>query len=352
MPSSRFSRIARKVLLWVTAGAATFLIGFFAVGAVVHVSHGQTAVSFSGTPVGAVLRTIEEGALATLSLAPSTKREVPLVAAMIENHEFARPYQAGLSEATMVFEILVEGEISRFLALFRADNLPPRIGPTRSLRPAFIDAAEAYAPLFLHIGGSAIAYEELAAHPGILHHDGIRFDGETYQRDPLIPPPHNLFMGRDALRTVIADLTGKGQLRPVPFPLYPTESALPRGETAREVKVDFRSPQHNVTYIYDALKQTYLRSIFGAPKQATPANVLILETEVQGLGIVGSIPWTRTFGKGRLLLFTRGVAVQGNWVRGQGERFRFLDHSGKPLPLPPGQAWITFLPSLERVQWK
>ena len=159
-------------------------------------------------------------------------------------------------------------------------------------------------------------------------------------------------MSREALLPLVKELEGKGQLRPVPFPLYPVDSVSPHGERAKEVTIDFHSPLHDVTYTYDALKQTYLRSLSGAPKQATPANVLILETDVQGLGIVGSIPWTKTFGKGRLLLFTRGAAVQGSWVRGRSERFRFLDTSGKPLPLRAGQTWITFLPSLERVQWK
>ena len=268
---------------------------------------------------------------------------------MIENHEDARPYQQGLNEAVVLFEMIVEGGISRFMAIFRADKLPKRIGPIRSLRPHFVSVARGYNPLLLHAGGSAIAYQALARNPDLLSHDGLRYDGETYQRDDSAESPHNLFIDRGTLLSVIE----KYGPRDEPLPLFETTGAIDLlAESARKIEIDFKGKKHNVTFQYKPFSGTYTRSIFNAKKQAHPKNVVLLETYIEGVDEPGSIPWTQTFGEGRLLLFTKGKKRTGTWEREKGERFRFLDDDGDPLLLSPGQVWITIVPSFERVEWK
>lgn len=292
--------------------------------------------------------TLEQHLLSLFSLEPSKKRHVPLVAAMIENHVDARPYQAGLPEALVVFEMIVEGDITRFLALFRSDKLPGRIGPIRSLRPHFVSAIEGYRPLLLHIGGSALAYETLETHPEIPHHDGIRYDGETYARDPAVPAPHNLYMGREKLLSLLSRM--EASLHEVPLPLFnvgtsPTEGA----ETAETISVSFGDPLHDVTFTFDPTKHTYIHATGAAPSQASPANILLLEADVQGYGVRDAIPWTKTFGEGKLLLFREGKKIEGAWARKKGEEFSFLDSAQKPLTFSQDQVWIMLLPSLTMV---
>ena len=77
--------------------------------------------------------------LLRLSLFPSATRKRSLVWVIIENHENARPYHQGLEKALFVEEFFVEGMITRFLAMFDTADLPPFIGPVRSLRPYFVD---------------------------------------------------------------------------------------------------------------------------------------------------------------------------------------------------------------------
>ncbi|KHE67054.1 DUF3048 domain-containing protein, partial [Halobacillus sp. BBL2006] len=50
-----------------------------------------------------------------------------VIAAMVNNHTKARP-QSGLSQADIVYEVLAEGQITRFLALFHS-QIPDTIGP-------------------------------------------------------------------------------------------------------------------------------------------------------------------------------------------------------------------------------
>src|SRR5699024_9452925 len=55
-----------------------------------------------------------------------------IVEVMVNNHPKARP-QSGLSKADIVFEVLAEGKITRFLALFQSEK-PDMVGPVRSAR--------------------------------------------------------------------------------------------------------------------------------------------------------------------------------------------------------------------------
>src|SRR5699024_820043 len=55
-----------------------------------------------------------------------------IVGVMVNNHPKARP-QSGLSKADIVFEVLAEGKITRFLALFQSEK-PDMVGPVRSAR--------------------------------------------------------------------------------------------------------------------------------------------------------------------------------------------------------------------------
>src|SRR3989338_407175 len=66
-----------------------------------------------------------------------------LVAVMIDNHMDARP-QSGLAEARVVYEAPVEGNFTRFLAIFAATDDVEKAGPVRSARPYFLDWVEEY----------------------------------------------------------------------------------------------------------------------------------------------------------------------------------------------------------------
>jgi hypothetical protein len=79
--------------------------------------------------------------------------ELPgILMAIVENHPAARP-QSGLELADVVYEMVSEGNITRFLACFY-QQAPEKIGPIRSVRPAFSEIAKAYNSPLAHAGGS------------------------------------------------------------------------------------------------------------------------------------------------------------------------------------------------------
>ena len=75
----------------------------------------------------------------------------PALAVKVENSVAARP-QSGLNAADVVWEEVVEGGITRFVAVYHS-NLPPDIGPIRSVRPMDAAIAGPLHGLFAFSGG-------------------------------------------------------------------------------------------------------------------------------------------------------------------------------------------------------
>ena len=99
----------------------------------------------------------------------------------VENHKDARP-QWGIASADIVWEMVVEGGITRMLLMYSdASRLPDKIGPTRSARHYFVELAEGFDAIFVHFGGSPKAYSAIKQQ-GTDDIDGM-YDGNTFSRD-------------------------------------------------------------------------------------------------------------------------------------------------------------------------
>ncbi len=84
------------------------------------------------------------------------------IAVMINNHSTAQPYQSGLNEAYLVYEIIVEGGISRMMAVYK-DSDAERIGSVRSSRHYFLDYAMENDALYAHHGWSPQAQSDISS---------------------------------------------------------------------------------------------------------------------------------------------------------------------------------------------
>lgn len=82
-------------------------------------------------------------------------------AVMINNLGAARPYHTGLQDAYLVYEIVVEGGITRYLALFR-DKLPEVVGSVRSARHYYLDYALENDAYYVHWGWSPQAQSDIS----------------------------------------------------------------------------------------------------------------------------------------------------------------------------------------------
>ena len=287
--------------------------------------------------------------LSRLQLVPQWRRGREIVAVVIENHEDARPHQRGLESALLIQEYLVEGFISRFVALFDLRSFPAEVGPVRSLRSYFLDGVQPLARVVLHAGGSPDALERVTNGEDVYAVNGLAYEEESFRRDESVPPPHNLFISRSGLHALLPE-----EMPRTPWPPYrvgTSEDLVTSEPRVLTVHLSFLSPLHNVVYVYDPWFKWYRRRNGDIESTARPHNVLVLEVPVEGIGEYGRLHIPLE-GGGRLLLFHSGRVYEGRWKKeGTEAPFTFLGEDAKPLTFVAGQTWMTVLPTLDRVSW-
>lgn len=295
-----------------------------------------------------VPKTGESTVLSRLSMFPLWGKKKGIVSVMVENHQAARPFHRGLSDALLIEEFFVEGYITRFNVLFDVKDFPERVGPVRSLRPYFIDGVLPWVSVFFHFGGSPEALERVRQLKGVTAFNGIFYD-TYFTRAKDIPAPHDAFLTRESMRELLQEVDGG--VTPVLWPPYKTGRAR-SGSGAATITINFFSPLHNVEYVYDSWKRGYIRMNGEEVSLAVPHNVLILETDVEDTGEFGRLA-IRVQGKGEALLFRSGRMYRGRWAKkSPTDSYVFTDAEGNPLVFSSGQTWVTVVDSLSRVKWK
>ena len=141
------------------------------------------------------------------------KRPRRVIAFKIDNNINARP-QSGIQESDAMFEILVEGGMTRFLAFFY-DKVSTYLGPIRSARPTDPTVVRPYGGILVVSGAT----------PGLLPQ--IRELGVPVLTEQSAPSmfritdrkaPHNLYSDTELVRKVIDD---KGMaFNAPPYPIY------------------------------------------------------------------------------------------------------------------------------------
>lgn len=121
---------------------------------------------------------------------------------MVENSPAARP-QTGLDQADIVYEILAEGDITRFAAVYQSRS-PEKIGPVRSIRPYYVEIGAGLDAYIVHAGWSQEAMNLIASRR-LDHFDEVYGDGKYYWRDSGRKMPHNLYTSIERIRKGIAD---------------------------------------------------------------------------------------------------------------------------------------------------
>lgn len=268
----------------------------------------------------------------------------PVHAVKIDNHPRARP-QTGMQQADVVYEELVEGGLTRFLAVFHCQTAP-RLGPIRSARLVDPDLLVLYSPvLFGYSGAAPPVLAKVRSTEGVINlvHGA---NGPAYQRAGGRPAPHNLYTSSDAL---LARPAAQGVKGP-PRTGYTFDAGLlagPAGPSGSGVDLTY-SRASSASYTYDAASMKYLRSQGGRPHndesgaQLSATNVLVFKVPVQ----LGGSPHIVVTGEGEATVLRGGQAVQGKWRRPSlGDQFTLVDASGQPINLAPGNIWINLVPS-------
>ena len=286
------------------------------------------------------------------------------VAISVSNQRGALPTNAtnGISQADIVYELLVEGGITRFIALYQDYMNVGVVGSIRSARHYTVELAEAYNAIFIHAGGSPLGFEEVDKR-GITACDAVRgIRADIFHRD----------VNRIPGQTVenYHSVTTSGARMTQWFPIYDiklvhdnnykqalkfTNNPIPSGNRAHDVTVKFSSHKNSI-FTYNESQNLYYMAQFGsqfkdANNNASVAftNLLIIETPVSDLvghGEGAGRQDMSTVGSGKGYFVNGGKVVNINWSRtSKSSQFVYTLENGNEIELGRGKTYIGIIPT-------
>lgn len=278
-------------------------------------------------------------------IANEEKTKLKPIAVIIENHLDSRP-QNGLEEASIVYETIVEGDITRYLAIFNQNFEAEKIGPVRSIRPYFIEWAEEWDPVLYHSGGSPAALKQLKQGP-MWNLDEISANGIYYWRDKNGSKPHNLYTSSELVKQSLADKEIDLEANFSPW-LFKDDLPLGyRPKSTQKIIVDFGTPEYKVSFKYNPQNNSYQRYLAGEPHMTVGANqiwaknVVKLYTNAKILDRLGRLK-VDTENGGKAIVYQDGKEIQASWKKADG-RTRFFNKNGQEIKFNRGSIWIEVL---------
>lgn len=269
------------------------------------------------------------------------------VAVMINNHTAARP-QSGLDKADVVYELLAEGSLTRFLAIFQSEK-PDNIGPVRSARDYYIELAKGYNSFFVAHGYSPDA-KKMLDNRYIDNINGIQYDGSLFKRSKNRKAPHNSYITYENI--LIGANKKKYDMNQVPEPLLflsKDEQKQLGDPTVTKVTVSYISKPFAVTYEYDEEIEKYKRFSNGAQtvdyNTGNPVlldNVFVVETKHEVVDSAGRRKIDLNSG-GKAYLFQKGTLKAVEWKNVNNRILPVVN--GVVIGFVPGKTWINIIPT-------
>lgn len=277
------------------------------------------------------------------------------------NDPNARP-QYGLNKADIVFEMIVEGGVTRFSAIFHSKDADT-VGPVRSYRFSDLHITQMLRGALVS-SGSTIEERDAVTQSikdgNMLSVDADR-DGRPYYRVAFRPGPNNEFTSTPADREAVNRAGGGAPVDVPPLAFLSADNKDPKAggfaaaEPAKTVTVPFQGVWAS-TFTWDAGSNGYRRFQNGA--QTTDGdgsgpilakNVIVMTTDIWTTSVVEDSLGSRGLdyrmtGGGPVSVFRDGSRMDGTWKRdGVLDPFTFWDAGGTQLLLEPGQSWIHFI---------
>lgn len=278
-----------------------------------------------------------------------------MVAVMVNNHAAARP-QSGLSEADIVFEILAEGTITRFLALYQSE-MPGVVGPVRSAREYYFELADGYEAIYVYHGAAAFV-DEMIVNRGVNFLNGSTYDndGILFTRESSRKAPHNSYLQLGAVYDVAST---KGyetttSHEPLDF-LTADEIEGLAGEKATHVQVVYGDKTlETIEFTFDEASGKYARTSNGeqtvdmnTDTAIQVDNVFIVEAPHEVIDTDGRRAIDFESG-GDGYLIQKGHVQEIQWENKDGRIIPVKD--GQPIGLVPGKTWINVVPTNPGIQ--
>lgn len=294
---------------------------------------------------------------------------------MIENHLDARP-QSGISSADIVYEVVAEGGITRFLTIFYCKDAS-HVGPVRSARVYFIDLLSEYGdyPLYAHVGGAntegpADALGKINKLKWNLYNDLNQFAvpfpyyWRDYERLPGRMTEHTVYSTTQKLwqyakkkrKLTDADIDGKRWNENFVSWKFKDDEPIEIAKSLRPISLNFWSDkqEYAVSWEYNPEMNAYKRVNGGEPHkdknndhQIESKNVVIVFSQESSAndGYPGGHILYKLIGQGKGIVFQDGKAIPAQWKKEDAfQRMQILDENGKEIVFNRGQIFVEIVP--------
>ena len=281
------------------------------------------------------------------------------IAVMINNLGPARNYHSGLQEAYLIYEMIVEGGITRLMAVYKDVDVS-KIGSIRSARPYYLDYVLENDALFVHWGYSEQALSDIRL-LGISNLDGYYYEKSYFWRDKSLPiaSEHRGFTNIENINKGIEALNYRKTSQSKPLLNYSVEPvALDQNEkalSAREIDIGY-SKSVTTHYSYDEETKMYKRSVNQQPhtdyvskNQYVFKNIITYQVPNENIsGDVKGRQILKNIGKGEGYYISEGYAIPIQWEKRTRESktiYRLLN--GEELKVNDGNTFIQIQPTGE-----
>ncbi|MDZ7675947.1 MAG: DUF3048 domain-containing protein [Acidimicrobiales bacterium] len=274
----------------------------------------------------------------------------PVVAIKIDNVDGKSTPQLGINEADVVYEIQVEGSVTRLLSIFQSTDAGP-VGPVRSARGSEIGLLEELNnPLFTWHGANNILGPQVRA--AKIQPRSINDISGLFYREPSRRAPYNSFVqGTPEIRET-ADEGSSGPAEPIFTFADEGEQPSPLAQPASDVEIRFTGGAGGAPVSYEWDGELWKRSQSGRPHvdadgdQVAVENVIVRFVPALDSGTRDAagnfVPTANVVGEGDVWVFAQGTVTTGRWVKPDStSATQYLDADGNPIKLTPGNTWVS-----------
>ena len=277
-------------------------------------------------------------------------KNVRPIALMVDNDTNAARPQIGLESAYLVYEMVVEGSATRFMALFKDHSLE-KVGPVRSSRHYFLDYAMENDAIYAHAGWSPKAMSDIKS-LGINNINGVAGDSDIYWRDNTYDSTwHNLYTSLVKL-SERADKKEYRRTTDTANLTYNKNDEAPVGEDVVEIYIPYAG-FYKVKYVYDEASMRFVRYVNGTPhtsqtgENLSTKNIIMYSVKNVNLqdGDNKGRQDLKNIGSGSGYYFSDGKVVEINWEKtARDKTTKYTLKDGTPLVVNPGNTYIQIVP--------
>ena len=280
-------------------------------------------------------------------------------AVMINNIGAARPYHTGLQDAYLVYEIVVEGGITRYLALFK-DKTNEVVGNVRSARHYYLDYVLENDAYYVHWGWSPQAQSDIST-LDIDNLNGLIYSSPYFFRQKIsgVNTEHTAFTNLSELANLAARLGYRKETNKDLLLNYSATSVELPSDATDATNIDLKySGSSTTNYVYDSEAKVYKQLVnnkehtdYETKEQYTVKNIIAYQ--VGNTTITGDNKGRQdldNIGSGTGYFITEGKSIPITWEkdsRSQQTVYRYED--GTEITVNDGNTWIHIIPKSGKI---